>query len=249
MILKKLLSFGIVLLLLLLPACNPSTQGNAIRDKAIEVSSVTLPYEIASLPLLNLTTVDTIEKYQSFADNMNTLIKILNDQNDMFNIPLIPATQEAWEKASKTITEYGPLINNYNEVILAAITYREANTENNLGMFYSASGKFAFETAVIVGAVFYTAAYQVVGIVYRSVGLNRLALACGPCAGTILGQAHWTIRTVLVEGASQGAQTIIDEVSKGYTALGGAEGIRNKTTSFIDDSKNQFDSIKNKLSS
>ncbi len=206
---KKLVTLFIVFLLL-------SVSGCKLNDSSIEDTTTRavqeIPTKIASLPEINLTTVDTYDKYKTFADNMNNLILILNEQSDIFNMPLIPATQDAWKKVSNSITEYGPLINNYNEVVYSAINYESNHNDENLKIFYSASGKFAFETAIIIGAVFYTASFKAVGMVYRAVGLNRLALSCGTCVGVILSQAHWTIRTALVEGSSQFAQKILDNL-------------------------------------
>lgn len=206
---KKLFVLFIVFLLLSVSGCN-------LNDSSIEDTTTRavqeIPNKIALLPEINLTTVDTYDKYKIFADNMNNLILILNEQSDIFNIPSLPATQDAWKKVSKSITEYGPLINNYNEVVHSAIIYENNRNGGNLKIFYTASGKFAFETAIIIGAVFYTVSFKAVGIVYRAVGLNRLALSCGSCVSVILSQAHWTIRTALVEGSSQFAQKILDNL-------------------------------------
>lgn len=208
---KKLLTVFIIFLVLSISGCN--LNNSSIEDSTTRAIQ-NIPTKISLLSKINLTTIDTYEKYKIFADNMNNLIIILNEQNDLFNIPPIPSTQEAWSKVSKTITEYGPLINNYNEVISSAKDYGSLNNEQNLRSFYTASGKFAFETAIIIGTVFYTASFQAVGIVYRAVGLNKLALSCGSCVSVILSQAHWTIRTVLVEGSSQFAQKILDHLPK-----------------------------------
>lgn len=209
---KKVFAILAIFLLLNVNGCNlvSSPSETSIQDTTARVVQKDIPSKVALLSELNLDDVDTYEKYKTFADNINNLISILNEQTDLFNIPIIPTTQEAWEKVSKSITKYGPLVNNYNEVVISAKNYGVTNNEEDLQKFYNASGKFAFETALIVGAVFYTASFQAVGIVYRAVGLNRLALYCGTCVGVILSQAHWTIRTALVEGSSQFAQFILD---------------------------------------
>ena len=72
-----------------------------------------------------MNTIENFEQFKSFADRMNALIKILNEQTNLFQIPYIEATQENWEKASKFISEYGPLVNNYNEVISSAKKFKE----------------------------------------------------------------------------------------------------------------------------
>ena len=211
---KKFFTFFTMFLFLNISGCNINPPNNVPIEDTTTRAIQNIPNKIALLSEINLTTVDTIEKYKVFADSINNLIVILNEQNDLFSIPQIPATQNAWNKASKTITEYGPLINNYNEVIHSARTYDISHNDENLREFYSSSGKFAFETAIIVGTVFYTASFEAVGIVYKAVGLNRLALSCGTCVSVILSHAHWTIRTVLVEGSSQFAQKILDNFQK-----------------------------------
>src|SRR3989344_2439572 len=146
---KKFFTFFAMFLFLNMNGCNINLPNNVSIEDTTTKAIQNIPNKIALLSEINLTTVDTLEKYKAFADNINNLIVILNEQNDLFNIPQIPATQDAWNKASKTITEYGPLINNYNEVINSAKTYDISRNDENLKLFYSASGKFAFETAII----------------------------------------------------------------------------------------------------
>lgn len=208
---KRILT--IFILVLFLTGCTTIPTGNVFAVKNIKDD---LPSEVAKLPLMELSSIENFEKYKSFVDNINSLIKILNKQDELFNIPLFEPTQEGWEKASKFITEYGPLINNYNEVVSSAKDFEKDNNQESLKKFYISAGKFGFETTIIVTAVFYTLSFQTVGIIYRAVGLNGLALKCGPCVSTILSNAHWFVRSVLVEGSSQIAQTIIDSVSGIY---------------------------------
>jgi hypothetical protein len=209
---------GIILLLLVAIGCDPQATGQAAINAGEDFVSDGLPREVARLSLLNLTSVDTFEKYQSFADNMNALIHLLNEKTDLFNIPELSATQEAWGKASNKITEYGPLINNYNNVVSAAKEFEKVQTKENLKAFYVHSGKFGFETALIVGAVFYTAVYTSVGYAYRAVQMNRLAFECGTCVSVILGNTHWFLRTTLVEGSSQLAQKLMNVTYDGISS-------------------------------
>jgi len=232
----------LIILMMLLTGCNTPT-GNTVAEFANE----TLPLQVAKLQPMKLESVDNFDKYKSFVDHMNNLIKILNEQSDMFDIEPFNPTFEGWEKASKLITEYSPLINNYNEVVSTAKTFESAHTEDSRKKFYFASGKFAFETAIIVGAVFYTASYEAVGIAYRSVGLNTFALKCGSCVSVILSQAHWTIRTVLVEGSSQAAQFVIDTVEQ-MQQDGTIDRAKNSTQEALNKGKEAFDNLMTKIS-
>ena len=201
-----------LMVVVVIAGCNSPIDNSFAVDNAAEFANEILPLKAAKLKPLNLDSVETFEAYKSFVDHTNSLIGILNKQSDTFNIEPFSPTLEGWRKASTFITEYGPLINNYNEVVNAAKAFESSPNEENKKDFYLASGKFAFETGLIVGAVFYAGSYQAVGIAYRSLGFNKLALKCGSCVSAILSQAHWTIRTALVEGASETAQFVIETV-------------------------------------
>lgn len=214
---KKFITIFLIVLVFVASCSNNGGGGYATGvDTVVKFSNETLPLSISNLPLMDITSVDSFQKYEKFATYMNNLIEILNEQSDIFNIPFLVTTREGWKKASRFIVEYGPLIDNYNEVVTSAKNQKENPSEENAKTFYIAAGKFGFETALIVGAVFYTVAFQGVGIVYRAVNLNTLAFKCGTCVKIILSNAHWTIRTALVEGSSQLAQTITDLVDDLY---------------------------------
>ncbi|MFH1589395.1 MAG: hypothetical protein ABIB43_02410 [archaeon] len=106
----------LLVVLILLAGCNNNLGGQAV-SVGKQFTNETLPLKVAELPSMDLQSVDSFEKYKSFVDNMNDLITILNEQSDMFNIEKFNPSSEGWNKASKLITEYGPLINNYNEVV------------------------------------------------------------------------------------------------------------------------------------
>ena len=137
--------------------------------------------------------------------------KILNEKgNGMFNIPLLIVTQESLSKLSKVVTEYSPLIKSYNDVIKSAreVDEGKSGTEE----FYKASAIFGLEFATIYWAVFYGASYSSVGYVYRAVGLNRFAFECGPCISFILSNAHWAVRTALVEESAKRVEWVFDKI-------------------------------------
>lgn len=203
----------------LLTGCNNNNAQDTINTAINTTQSLIsddIPEQVAKLELLNLTTIDTYKKYKDFTDNINSLIEILNGKNDLFNIPKLKGTREEWGKISNKINEYGPLINNYNEVVSSAKKFNINKSNETLKEFYFKSGKFAFETTIIFVGFFYTTSYEAVGVVYRAVNLNRLALKCGPCVSFILSSEHWAIRGLLVEKSSELFEIIAKGVAKLY---------------------------------
>ncbi len=188
---------------------------NQLNAKVISMDSARqivedLPIKISSLSPINVTNVASATEYQSFADKINAMIKILNEKTDRFQIPELDATSEGWDKISRYITEYGPLINTYNKVIFAADDYKFSKTSENLNVFYKDATVFGIESSVVVFAVFYDVSYETVGVVYRSSGMNRLALECGTCVSVVLSEAHWALRTIFVESSSQISRKVIE---------------------------------------
>jgi len=170
-----------------------------------------IPYKISELSSLNLEEVDNYEKYKQFAGNTNNLILILNDQLGT-KIPKLESTQEAWSKVSKTITKYGPLINNYNEVVLCSKDFINNPTQEQYQQVYRELGVFSLEFTFISATLFHTATFNTVGTFYRASGLNTFALRCPSCVSVMLSSAYWAIKTVLVEKASEGADYIFDKL-------------------------------------
>jgi flagellar basal body-associated protein FliL len=169
-----------------------------------------IPKKISKLPSIELENVQTYEHYKHFADNTNNLIYILNEQQEWFEIPTLGTTVENWNKISKVLTEYGPLIGNYNDVIFSAKKFEESGSNESLEEFYISSSHFAFESLMIWGTVFYKTSYKTVGVIYRASGLNRLALSCPSCVRIALSSSHWAIRNSLVETSSLVANKIIE---------------------------------------
>ncbi len=182
---------------------NPNNESQGTVELAEQVMKKDLPLSVAGLPEMDLSTVEGFEKFQKFADTSNALIDVLNEHNELFDIPRVQKRHEAYSKASTTITEYGPLVGSYNRVIHTARIYEESQTDDNLIDFYKTSGGFALEIGVITWAVFYRASYYSVGFVYRAVGLNKLAFKHPKLVSHILSNAHWTVRNTMVTASSQ----------------------------------------------
>jgi len=169
-------------------------------------------YDIANwtmqLPPLDNDTVDTCTSYQEIADRMNQLITFLNREGDSFKIPQLDSSREGYDKVSKVVTEFTPLINSYNEVISSSKRVVRNHPES-LPEFQIASSKFALEVGLIYYAAGYKASYELVGFAYRSIGLNRLAFKCPTCVQVVLSDAHWFARNSFVEEAGKQMDTLI----------------------------------------
>ncbi|MBW6442748.1 hypothetical protein K0A97_03145 [Patescibacteria group bacterium] len=200
-----------------------------------------LPIEISNLKEFSEENLNSYESYEKFANSFNNMITILDNQK-MFDIPKMNINQESYDKTLKFLTEYGPLVNNYNEVIESAKKYNLTRLDEDLKYFYGKASNFALELILIEGAVFYGPSYNTVGKVYRASGLQTLAFKCGGCVKVALSTAHWTMRNGLVELSSQFAKAIDDEpkgkwdsitldslMKKGNTFLDKTQEVANKT--------------------
>jgi hypothetical protein len=165
--------------------------------------------KIAEMPLLELGTVNSYEKFKDMADNFNSLISLLNREGG-YNIQELEVTEESYQKISRVLTEYGPLINNYNRVVKSAKDY-DGSIEKEQA-FYNAVGNFTLETFLIGTAAFGSYTYESVGVLYRASGLNVIAPSCPTCISIILGNAHWFVRTYMVEKSSETAETILNQM-------------------------------------
>ncbi|HEC92545.1 MAG TPA: hypothetical protein ENI51_06110, partial [Candidatus Atribacteria bacterium] len=143
-----------------------------------------LPEKISELPEMNLEDVETYEQYKDFADKINALISILNEQEG-FNIPPLETTQESWSEISKKINKYSPLIDNYQELVDSAKKFENNKNEENYKEFYLNLGKFSLEITLISVTLFHTTTFQTVGYVYRASGFNTWALKCPSCVSTV----------------------------------------------------------------
>jgi hypothetical protein len=168
-------------------------------------STKKLSRQISELHPIEFKTVERYENFKEIADNTNDLIRLLKREG-RFDIQELKGTVEEYEKISRILTEYTPLINNYNEVLKSANEYNKYGTTEKEREFYSAIGNFTLETFLIVTAAYAIPAYESVGIVYRASGLNIIAPSCPTCVSIILSNAHWLIRTYMVEKSTEAAE-------------------------------------------
>lgn len=208
---------------------------NVIYDGNDSDYSIQIPLKVSGLSLINLDNVNNAESYKEFADNTNNLIRILNEQSDWFNIPEIG---DDYSKVSQFITEYSPLIKNYNEVVYTARGFEANKTDKNLQDFYIASSRFGFETITIMGGVFYAPSFDTVGSIYRASGLQTLAFKCSTCVSIALQEVHWTIRTALVETSSLTAKAILEINPKDLDKIN-MDSIRNEANKIINSEKSK----------
>jgi len=168
-----------------------------------------LANKIAKIPLMELETIDSYERFEAMADNFNNLIRLLNRQGG-YNIQELEVTEESYQKISRVLTEYGPLINNYNRVVKSAKDY-DGSIEKEQA-FYNALGSFTLETLLIGTATFGSFSYDSIGVLYRASGLNVIAPSCPTCVSIILENAHWFVRTYMVEKSSETAEQILNGI-------------------------------------
>lgn len=104
-------------------------------------------------------------------------------------------------------------MDNYNKVIAAANNVNE-NDSNSVNEFYKSTAVFGGEIAIISVAAFGKLTYTAVGTIYRATGFQTIALKCGSCVSLALGEMHWFLRTLFVEGSSQFFKGILDVVEQ-----------------------------------
>lgn len=181
---------------------------------------------IGSFPPISLTDVQTFEQYQKIVDRLNLVIKFLKDHNpgiptQYFNY--LQGTQDEYEKISKSITKFAPLIKEYNDMIAAAKSVKISD-QNSINNFYIKSAVFAIVLILIITSVYSAPSYIVVGILWRASGLTGIAVKCPICVSIALSEANAIVKTSFVESTAIGFTIILQSVSrlpylKGYFLL------------------------------
>ncbi len=217
---KGNLALGVIILLVAIIAFSGfKFTGHSVLGETYLNDKV--PYKLAELFVLNLEDVDNYEKYKTFADNVNSAIRITNEQLEI-QIPALETSQEAWNKSSKFITKYGPLIKTYNSVVLSSKSFVESPSNEKYQKVYKELGVFSLEFTFISATIFHTAVFNAVGAFYTSSGMTTFALKCPSCVSEILSAAYWSIKAALVESASKGADFLFNQLQnitkedKGY---------------------------------
>ena len=168
--------------------------------------------KVAALEPVDLNSTQNEEHYVSTVTRLNDLIDLYNRERGS-KIPLLDTSKEGLDTLSRKITEYGPLVKDYNTVVFAARDFRENETKENRQHFFVASGTFCVQTAIIVGSFYAVPAYKMVGFGYRALGLNRYAFTHPTLIKSILSKSHWFVRTRLVEESKPYGEEVFKEFS------------------------------------
>jgi hypothetical protein len=207
----------------------PSSTAPTGNDILASIDISIAANDIAKLPTLDNNSVSQFESYKAFADNVNDIIKILKDKTKFDSIPMLGVTQDDYTKFSNVVTEWAPLVGNYNKLIYSARNFNESN-QSSVQEFYTSVAVFGFETSIIYTAAFYGPSYDSVGMIYRESGLQSLAFDCGPCVSVVLSDAHWFIRGALVEGSAKAFEAVVDCMQENSIT---AENLGNITNCFV----------------
>lgn len=166
---------------------------------------------IGALPALDSSNIQSFEQYKNFVDTMNDGVRILNEELG-YQIQFLKGTQDEYDKASKIITKYAPMVSSYNNMVHSARNV-DTSDQNSMTCFYTQSAIFSLELTLISSAVYAGPAYSLVGTVYRSSGLQTVAFKCASCVSTALSNAHWFVRTTFVEGTASAIITTLNGIN------------------------------------
>lgn len=171
--------------------------GSYVSNLDYKLLVLSIAYNIGKLPVLDMRDVNTVEQYHNFVDKVNGAIKILNNNKLGMQIPTLQYTQEEYDKISKVITKYVPLVSEYNDMISAAKNTNPSN-QDSINNFYVKTTVFSIMLTLVVSAAYAAPSYALVGTVYRSSGLTTMAFKCPACVSMVLSEAHWAIRGMFV---------------------------------------------------
>jgi hypothetical protein len=165
---------------------------------------------ISNLNTIDESTQDYFEDYHAVADGANAIINILDTEGNM-DIGF-KGNREEYERVSKIVTKWSPIIGNYNNLIYSARDYDE-NEPETIKEYYKNLGLFCFELAIIYTHVWWKPSYLIIGKLYRGSGLNRLAFKCPSLISYILSSAYWGLCNYLNEKTTDSAKLLIDELT------------------------------------
>ena len=190
--------------------------GSKISGNNLDYDSLMLSTAnyMGNLPVLDLQDVNTFEQYHNFVDKVNDAIKILNREKLGMQIPLLQYTPDEYDKISKIITKFVPLINEYNDMILSAKNLHDAKNQNSINNFYIKTGVFSVMLLLVVTAAYAGPSYTLVGTLYRSSGLTTMAFKCPSCVSVVLSNAHWAVRGYFVEATANILDSVLITTSK-----------------------------------
>ncbi len=199
----------VIFVTLSLTSCNLNTPNSVLfhrmdfSDISLDLTNVSnsLPIKIAQLDSIDLSHISSQAEYIEFAGKLNNFIEIMNDELDL-DVPLLKIESDSWEKFSKNLNKYSPVIGNYNAVVDSAVKFSHTHLSDDKKTFYILSMALIFEVGTIAFASFYSISYNTIGTFYFKSGLSRYAQNHPVLVSKILSWFHWTYRNILVNYAS-----------------------------------------------
>jgi len=165
---------------------------------------------ISNLEPIDSDTIDYFYGYHATADGANAVINILDNEGNMeigFD-----GSRDEYEKVSKIVTKWTPIIGNYNNLVYSAKAY-DKNNPDTIKEYYKSLGLFCFEISIIYTHIWWKPSYAIIGKLYRGSGLNNLAFKCPSVISYILSTAHWGLRNYLTDKTTDSAALLIDELT------------------------------------
>jgi hypothetical protein len=165
---------------------------------------------ISNLEPIDSNIIDYFKGYHATADGANAIINILDNEG---NIEIgFDGTRDEYEKVSKIVTKWTPIIGNYNDLVYSARAY-DKNNPDTIKEYYKSLGLFCFEISIIYTHIWWKPSYAIIGKLYRCSGLNSLAFKCPSVISYILSTAHWGLRNYLTDKTTDSATLLIDELT------------------------------------
>ena len=165
---------------------------------------------MSKLEPIDSTTITSFDQFKNVADHVNLAAEVMNREGGL-NIDKLDKTTDEYSKISKTVTEYTPLVGNYNKVVRAAKNYVDG--KGTKLEFYTALTELSIEIIIIQGGVFYKPAFKLTGTIFRNTGLSRLAFKYPSLVSHMMSTVHWYLRNYMVDQTSEFAGGLIEEVN------------------------------------
>jgi len=197
-----------------LSVCEPKQLSNQIlvENNLEDYLVLAAAKSISALKPLDSSNIESFEQYQNFADTTNVAVSILNEKL-LLQIPTLQVTSTEYDKATKMIARYAPVVDSYNKMIHSANNVDPLN-EDSVNCFLSRSAIFSLELAVVYTAFYAGPTYNAVNVIHRSWGFQQLAVKCASCVEAALSYVHWNMRTAFVQGTSLAATTALNEIDR-----------------------------------
>lgn len=172
---------------------------NETEQKEAKISvakTIAETIQSSNLQEIDMTKVTKYEEYTKMIDNINLIIKIINDKADT-ELKYLSKDIEAYEKFTKTITKYTPLIDNYNGLIQASKDFNP-NKEELANKVIAKATSFTVEAALISLGALHKAVFNVVGDFSRTFGLTTFSRTCPSCVSAVMSTSYWGIKNAIV---------------------------------------------------